>query len=173
MRETATSMNHELESDRRDNSTRVEQLGNTEDESKAAILQLRPIETSGSDPRSRLKTAAAGKVRLSPDDIEALVVDHIVRSDEQAVELGETCRQLVAFLFSKERPDTEATLGLIKDISSLSKANGREMRHSIKLLAHLRRTTPPTVRLINNSGSLTRLSVSSGRDNDNAMELGE
>ena len=100
-------------------------------------------------PRDRLRLAATGAASLKLEDIESLLTEHVLNSDEHAVELGKTCSQLIEFMFSSEKPDPVATLKLVRELSAQARANAKDMRQNIKLLAHLRRSAPPRVQVLN------------------------
>ena len=74
------------------------------------------------NPRGRLKAVASGEALLKIEDIESLLTDHVLDADAHSKKLGKTCSQLVEFMFSNQKTDPTATLGLIKDLSSLSRA---------------------------------------------------
>jgi hypothetical protein len=122
------------------------------------------------NPRGRLKAVASGEAQLKIEDIESLLTDHVLDADAHAKELGKTCSQLVEFMFSDQKADPTATLSLIKDLSSLSRASSEEMRKSIELLSRIRRQPPPRVQVVSVDG---QVNVASQQVNADSVKLGD
>ena len=149
MRETATSMNHELERDRRNNSTNVEQLGDTE-EPKGQLLEELRYEVSRLAPRNRLRYAASGRTPLRLEDLEALLADHVLTSDGYAGQIGTNCRQLMEAVFTPSAGinDPMAALKLIKQLTKLHQAHQSEVRKTVELIARIHQPRPPQVQVL-------------------------
>jgi hypothetical protein len=121
-------------------------------------------------PRSRLRSVANGQTPLAVEDVEALLTDYALDADERARDLARTATQLTEFMFSADAPDPVATLGLIKDLSTISRANAEEMRRTIELLVRIRRQPPPRVQVVAVDGSVN---VAGQQVNAGAIDLGD
>jgi len=121
-------------------------------------------------PRARLKAVASGKAPLRVEDVESVLVDHALDADERSKSLGATASELVDFLMSSERPDPEATLKIVKSLSSLAFKNASEMRKSLELATRIQRRPPPRVQIVGVGG---QVNVGDKQINTNSVELGD
>ena len=144
-------------------------------DSMAEVVPNRGIDTVDEHslldaPRARLKAVANGTAPLRVEDVESVLVDHALDADQRAKGLGQTASELVEFLLSDQRPDPEATLRIVKDLSGLSRANGQEMRRTIELLTRIRRQPPPRVQVVAVDG---QVNVGDKQINSCTLEVGD
>ena len=99
-------------------------------------------------PRDRLLAAVSGKAPVKREDVEALLADHILESEDQAKDLGRTCKDLTAFLLSSEKQDPNVTLDMVTKLTALHQTHASEMRKTIELLARIQRPRPPQIQVI-------------------------
>ena len=139
------------------------------EEGTIAVRQRNPGGATGT-PRSRLKAVANGATQLRVGDVESLLVDHALDADQRAKGLGHTASELVAFLLSEEKPDPEATLKVVRDLSSLAFKNAGEMRKSLELATRIQRRPPPRVQILGVSG---QVNVGDKQINTRSLEVGD
>lgn len=107
-----------------------------------------PLKASNVTPRQALNLAARGELELPQGALESLLADMVLDADRRARELGEHYDGLVHVLLTA--PDGLSPQALLQALSTFGnhhRAQCREARKTLELLARIIRPGSPRVRI--------------------------